>query len=233
LDSNCLQTTINNFTARGTGVVPRIDLANSDGVLLLNMQTSTTLSNTATGTYVETTRGSLVVQPDTGSNGVRVFNLDTLGGPAALRMDGAGSSTRYLASQVSSDTNLRFTCDVSGTFNWGSGSASRDTTLQRTAANMLSVLTADLRIGTVGKGLRIAEGSNAKMGTATLNGTTAVVVSTTAVTASSRIFLTIQTPGGTPASPYVSAVSAGTSFSIKSTGASDTSVVAWMLVEPA
>ena len=83
-----------------------------------------------------------------------------------------------------------------------------------------------------GKGLAVAEGSNAKQGTATLNGTTAVVVSNTSVTASSRIFLTINTPGGTPGSPYVSARTAGTSFSIKSTGASDTSTVAYEIFEP-
>jgi hypothetical protein len=93
-------------------------------------------------------------------------------------------------------------------------------------------VSAPLAVVGAGNGLRVAEGSNAKMGTATLNGTTAVVVSTTAVTASSRIFLTINTPGGTPASPYVFARSAGTSFSIKSTGASDTSTVAWLVMEP-
>lgn len=86
---------------------------------------------------------------------------------------------------------------------------------------------------TAGLGLAIKEGTNAKMGTATLNGTTAVTVWTTAVTANSRIFLTIQTPGGTPASPYVHTRSAGTSFNVKSTGASDTSTIAWMIVEPA
>ena len=85
---------------------------------------------------------------------------------------------------------------------------------------------------TPGSGLQIKEGSNCKQGTATLNGTTAVVVSNTSVTASSRIFLTINTPGGTPGSPYVSARSAGTSFSIKSTGASDTSTVAYEIFEP-
>lgn len=83
-----------------------------------------------------------------------------------------------------------------------------------------------------GQGIKVAEGSNAKQGTATLNGTTAVVVSNTSVTANSRIFLTIQSPGGTPASPYVSARTAGTSFSIKSTGASDTSTVAYFITEP-
>ena len=84
-----------------------------------------------------------------------------------------------------------------------------------------------------GQGLAVAEGSNAKQGTATLNGTTAVVVSNTSVTANSRIMLTIQVPGGgTTGSPYVSARTAGTSFSVKSTGAGDTSTVAYEIFEP-
>jgi len=71
------------------------------------------------------------------------------------------------------------------------------------------------------------------MGTLTLNGTTGVVVSTSAVTATSRIFLTTQAPGGTPSGVhYVDSRSAGVSFTVKSV-ASDTSTVAWMLVEPA
>lgn len=84
----------------------------------------------------------------------------------------------------------------------------------------------------VGGGLQLEEGTNEWMGVATLvNGT--VTVNNTRVTANSRIFLTVQTPGGTPGSPLrVSARSAGVSFTI-STAASDTSTVAWMIVEPA
>ncbi|MFE7237177.1 hypothetical protein [Streptomyces sp. NPDC057580] len=108
-----------------------------------------------------------------------------------------------------------------------------DVNVYRQAANVLAT-DDDFAIAVVGKGLRVKEGTNAKMGTATLNGTTAVVVSTTAVTANSRIQLTIQTPNaGTAGSAYVSARTAGTSFSIKSTNAADVSTVAWMLVEPA
>jgi hypothetical protein len=84
-----------------------------------------------------------------------------------------------------------------------------------------------------GKGFQTKEGSNCKQGTATLNGTSAVVISDTAVTANSRIFLTIESPGGTVGAPYVSATSAGTSFSIKSTNAADTSTVAYEIFEPA
>ena len=71
------------------------------------------------------------------------------------------------------------------------------------------------------------------MGTLTLNGTTEVTVNTTVVTANSRIFLTVQEPGGTPfGSVYVSSRIGGTSFGVKG-NAGDTSIVAWMIVEPA
>lgn len=87
-------------------------------------------------------------------------------------------------------------------------------------------------LATAGKGLTVKEGTNARMGTGTLNGATEVTVNTTAVTASSRIFLSIEAPGGTPAGNiYVSARSAGTSFGVKGT-ALDTSTFAWMIVEP-
>lgn len=85
----------------------------------------------------------------------------------------------------------------------------------------------------VGKGLSVKEGSNAKMGVSTLVAGT-VVVSTTAVTASSRIFLTEQTLGtvAVPSALGVSARTAGTSFTILASAPTDTSTVAWMLVEP-
>ena len=91
----------------------------------------------------------------------------------------------------------------------------------------------DVVASVAGKGLKIKEGANARMGTATLNGTTAVTIPTTVVTANSRIFLTVQAPGGTVGMSYVSARSAGVSFDIKSTDADDTSTVAWLIVEPA
>jgi hypothetical protein len=83
-----------------------------------------------------------------------------------------------------------------------------------------------------GKGFRIKEGANARMGTLTLTGATPVVVSNTSVTATTRIFLTHNTPGGTPAFCWVSDRTASTSFSVTGT-ASDTSVVAYVLIEPA
>jgi hypothetical protein len=82
-----------------------------------------------------------------------------------------------------------------------------------------------------GSGLKVAEGSNAKQGTAVLAAGT-VVVANTSVTASSRIFLTSQADGGAPGFLRVSARVAGTSFTILSSSGTDTSTVAYEIFEP-
>lgn len=93
------------------------------------------------------------------------------------------------------------------------------------------VTVSDLDVTTAGKGLRIKEGSNARLGASTLVGGT-VVVSNTSVTANTRILITAQNAGGTVGFYRVSARTAGTSFTITSSNVLDTSSVAWMLVEP-
>ena len=83
---------------------------------------------------------------------------------------------------------------------------------------------------TLGK-LDITTGTNASAGTATLSSGT-VTVSTTAVTANSIIFLTTQNPGTVAnlGEHYIGTITAGTSFVINSTNASDNSTVGWMIV---
>jgi len=89
----------------------------------------------------------------------------------------------------------------------------------------------DIGITALGAGLKIKEGTNAKLGITTLvNG--AATVATSAVTATSRIMLTIQSPGGTVGSPYIQARVSNASFTIQSTSSSDQSVVAWLIVDP-
>lgn len=83
-----------------------------------------------------------------------------------------------------------------------------------------------------GKGLRIKEGTNAKMGRAVLVAGT-VTVSTTAVSGTSEIFLTNRITGGGIGSLSVGTVTAGTSFVINSTNLLDTSTVCWLIVDPA
>lgn len=87
-------------------------------------------------------------------------------------------------------------------------------------------------IGTIGKKQAIVEGSNAAMGLSAAMTAGSIVISNTLVTANSRIFLTINVPGGTPGAVYVSARNAGTDFTITSTSGTDTSYVAWEIKEP-
>ncbi len=89
---------------------------------------------------------------------------------------------------------------------------------------------ANVRIETVGSGLAVAEGSNAKQGVATLSLGT-IIVSNSSVSASSRIFLTAQDNNST-GSLRVSARSAGTSFTITSSNSGDSGVVAYEIFEP-
>jgi hypothetical protein len=86
-------------------------------------------------------------------------------------------------------------------------------------------------VTTAGSGLKVAEGANAKQGTAVLVAG-AVTVADTAVTANSRILLTSQVDGGTPGFVRVSARVAGTSFTITSSSATDTSTIAYEIFEP-
>jgi Pectate lyase superfamily protein len=90
---------------------------------------------------------------------------------------------------------------------------------------------AKLDVNVAGFGLAVKEGSNCKQGVATLVAGT-VTVANTAVTATSRIFLTAQSPGGTAGFLTVSARTAGTSFTILSSNVADTSVVAYEIIEP-
>lgn len=91
----------------------------------------------------------------------------------------------------------------------------------------------NVKLLTAGNGFYIKEGTNATMGTSTLVGGT-VTVSTTKVTATSRIYLTIQSLGTVtvPKSVGVTARSAGISFTITSADATDTSVISWVIIEP-
>jgi hypothetical protein len=90
----------------------------------------------------------------------------------------------------------------------------------------------DFSVKTAGKGLRVAEGANARQGTAVLVAGSKVVANTS-VTANSRILLTSNADGGTPGFLRVSARVAGVSFTITSSNGADTSTVAYQIFEPA
>jgi hypothetical protein len=105
-------------------------------------------------------------------------------------------------------------------------------TVSETAAVGLSLdVNGQIGVTAVGSGISIAEGVNAKMGVATLVAGV-VTVSTTSVTATSRIFLTNQSASATVGQLAVANVVAGTSFDIVSSDPTETSTIAYILVEP-
>lgn len=154
-----------------------------------------------------------------------------------LYAEGPTTGKRLADFRITGDTypRVRIT-PVSGTSNgfgtiaFGDGISANTANLYMKSANVLAT-DSDICLNSSGKGLRIKEGYNAKMGVTTLyNGVR--TITTAGVKANSRIFLTIQEAGGTIGTLYITERIADTSFKIQSTSATDTSVVAWHIVDP-
>lgn len=157
-------------------------------------------------------------------------SVATTGNPGTISISEAAATNGSIGLYVSGDSSARFTVRADGRIAWGPGNAPADTVLQRSAAGVLALSTGSLDVSSAGQGLRVAEGANAKQGTALLVAGT-VTVANTAVTATSRIFLTSQVDGGTPGFLRVSTRVAGTSFTILSSSNTDTSTVAYEIFE--
>jgi hypothetical protein len=177
------------------------------------------------------TSNSTVIKNTYGTNALKVINASASGAGAAVSVKSASTTGNLIEGQGAGPLlDLRNSSGVSKVTVSNAGNAVVAGTLGNTGDQ--TVTGGNTIVATAGKGLNIKEGSNARMGTGTLNGATEVTISTTAVTANSRIFLSIQAPAGTPAGViYVSSRVAATSFGVKG-AASDTSTFAWMIVEP-
>jgi hypothetical protein len=215
------------------------------GTLAVTGASTLTGNTTVGGTFGvtgNTTLQGLTVQQPASMNTINasattltqltVSGATALGSTATATL--AAAATVGYASLVTADTFDRFRILASGAHEWGSGAAARNIGLSRGADNRLDLTTADFRIATAGRGLQIAEGANAKQGAATLVAG-AVTVNTTAVAANSRIHLTVQSLGtvAAPKAVAVTARTAATSFTITSEDATDTSVVAWTIIDAA
>ena len=178
-----------------------------------------TLNQSTTGSAASFT-GSLVGDV-TGTQGATVISAATVTGKLITGF-AVGANTALAAT----DTILGAFDKVQGQINARAPLASPVFT------GDVNVSTGNLLVSTIGKGLQVKTGTNAKIGTAVLAAGT-VTVANTSVTANSRIFLTVQSLG-TVAVATAIAVTAkvvGTSFTITSASVTDTSTIAWMIVE--
>lgn len=170
------------------------------------------------------------------STGFQVTTEGVVSAGGATHLTGDAGTDDMFTVRVAGDAEPQLVINANGRVELGGGVTAPDVAWFRDGSARLHtvndfVTEGNLIADVAGKGLTVREGANARMGTATLTAGT-VVVSTTAVTANSRVFLTAQNTGGTPGALRVSARTAGTSFTITSTSGTDTSSVAWMIVEP-
>jgi len=200
---------------QGQGFQPSIPAIAAAGLARLN---AATLALAGTGS----TFGSLL----------SVSNAQAAPAAEATGFVAAAAADSVLGIRVAGDGSSRWLIDSNGLMSWGPGvGLAPDCTLDRQAAGIMEFASCDLDIATAGKGLRVKEGADAKMGTVVLAAGSGSVA-TAAVTAASRIHLTSQADGGTPGFLRVSDRTAGTSFTITSSSSTDTSTVAWLIVEP-
>ncbi len=189
--------------------------ANGLGWYRAGLGVNTVINLTTTGNVAFFTgRGAAVNGSQNGGTGVGVINIQNA---ITKPTTGTAVSQGILVSSENDSFYLRNSGGILGSFSSTTGLA----------------VPYDISATVAGKGFKIKEGSNARMGVATLVAGT-VTVANTSVTANTRIMLTTQSVVGTVGVPYISARIASTSFTISSSaGGLDGSTVAWMLVEPA
>lgn len=142
-------------------------------------------------------------------------------GSGLMIIEPGSNSTNAFRLRSAGGTNIGLIYDSSNN-RIGVGASTAPTDTLTVAGN--------LALSTAGNKLKIATGSNASAGTGTLSGGT-VTISTTAVTANSLIFLTDTASSLTNVGQLsVTAKSAGTSFTVTSSNALDTSTFNWFMI---
>ena len=131
-----------------------------------------------------------------------------------------GDGTAVLVSTSTNVDSIKVNSD--GTVTFGKGLTLTTGSLTLTAGGVT--------ISTIGQGLTVKSGSNAKIGTTAAMVAGVIATSTTAITANSVVLFSRKTTGGTPG--HVSyTISAGVSFTLTSTSNTETSTFDYLIVE--
>lgn len=177
------------------------------------------------------TQGTLNIFPGTAAKG----HLSIV--PA----DNAGDTTTTIVNASQSGARTYTIPDAGASASFVMTAGAQTLAGVKTFTSDITASTSNIIAATAGKGLQVKEGSNARMGTATLSSGT-VTISNTSVTANTRIFLNRYSVNSSSALGLLSVgtVSASTSFVINAlkeadatVQTNDVSIVHWLLVEPA
>jgi hypothetical protein len=213
-------------------------------------------------TWVAMTGAGSGLQTLTGDAGGAISpslgNITLSGTANQIATSGSGSSIAFALSStlvlpgtltVAGTTNINVTGSAITTIGTGgtgavrignatgntavTGSLTASTTLTATLGN-ITATNGNLSLAGAGNKLLIhaTTAASDSVGTSAAMTAGTVTVSTTAVTASSKIFLTSNTPGGTAGilSAPTASIVAGTSFVINSSNAADTSTVNYVII---
>jgi hypothetical protein len=167
-----------------------------------------------------TTGTGLRVYYDDGRTAYMAINYDGIRAYGAAALNVAAGTTMSLKVNVNATTKEAIFIPITGYVGIGTNAPSEK----------LDVV-GNIQMKVAGNGLKIKEGTNARMGTATLVGGT-IAVANTSVTANTRVFISRSTTGGTEGTLSTTQINA-TSFTVNSTSGTDTSTVNWLLIEPA
>ncbi len=115
----------------------------------------------ASASWVEIPNSSATFSQNLKLASGKQLNINASGSSASFAVVNAAASTDLISGRVTSDTQDRFLVDTDGTLNWGSGSATPDTNLYRSAANTLKTDDALVTVGnvTVGGDLKLVNGT--------------------------------------------------------------------------
>jgi hypothetical protein len=229
----------NNTGNHNTSIGERSSFATTTGIYNTVAGSQSLYSNN-TGSQNTALGGLAMYSTTTGSNntGVGYFaglsnttgGNNTYLGVNAGYTDGVVTTGANLSNSTAIGYNAQVTASNSMVLG-GTGSSAVNVGIGNTAPSSRLTVSGNIEMSTAGNKLIIATGSNASVGTATLSGGT-VTVNTTAVTASSKIFLTDATTGALTniGVPTVGTITAGTSFVINSSNVLDNSNINWFII---
>ena len=228
----------NSITLSGTSGID-VTASVQDLIITGNVVDTTAVSASANGIIVNTCTDCIVSHNRVQSAGAR--GIYTLGTRFIIAHNIVVDSGTTTANTYEGIRNEATYATIIGNHSYNTGATGQNYGVRTTAAyvtiqdnQVINNQTAGLLISgtaTIRRGNRVSIGE--QQGIATLNGTTGVTVSTVEVLAASRIVLTRATSAGSAANNghiYPQNISAGTSFDILSTNASDDGTVYWELV---